>query len=48
MKKIEDHVLYIFGQGKRNPFPLSNRMLKLIEEVSELSEAVNYYEAIYS
>ena len=44
MKSINEHVLYIFGQGKRNPFPLSNRMLKLYEEAGELSEAVNHFE----
>jgi hypothetical protein len=43
MKTIEDTVLNILSISERSLMPLANRMIKLGEEVGELSEAVNHH-----
>ncbi len=44
MKTLNSMASVIFEQSSRNKMPLANRMIKVGEEVGELSEAVNYHE----
>ena len=44
MKTSFEMIKTIFEQSRRNEMPLANRMIKVGEEVGELSEAVNHHE----